>query len=288
MATCGESSTPSATLNTPLEDKVKARLQKKIIRYLPGTSHHKHDFEYVENFLSKLLENNPNYHLNIIGDLEFHDNNFPASQISKTAFQPYDLLPSLIDDSWLIIAPLTNNIFNHCKSGLKFWESAAFGIPVISSPLADMQRFNNKGLCISDKSDCWREFIRQMEDPETYLEASKAAVNAATLAITADSNTVNQPNYYHHYISLTAQFGPRWPADSLNPTSAKHSFIHYQQELLRSNEMTNTEDIQDIIDMAAIKTKADTPPKLNKTLRKTKKLFNSPGAFFKDMKVIRR
>ena len=256
------------------------RLEKKIIRYLPGTSHHKHDFAHVERFLAELLHNNPSYHLNIIGDLEFDYDKFPENQISTTPFQPFEQLPELINDSWVIIAPLVDNVFNRCKSGLKFWESGVFGIPVISSPLNDIERFENIGLCISDKLDEWQNFLITMESVENYSTASNHATKASQQAVFSQE----QLNHKYLYIKLTSVFGPRWPSYLLNPTTkTRSSILSIKPSLLRSNT-TSGEVLKQLEAEASIKTYQDKPASSN-TIRKVRKLLNSPIDFFKDMKL---
>ena len=261
------------------------RLKKKIIRYLPGTSHHKHDFAHVVHFLAGLLHENPDYHLNIVGDLEFDYDKFPASQVSTTPFQPYEQLPSLISDSWIIIAPLVDNIFNRCKSGLKFWESGIFGIPVISSPLRDIERFQNKGLFISEDVGEWKQFIQLLEAPLAYDEASKQALNTSKKCIVQQGKTSQDQRLI--YLSLTAVFGPRWPADLINPTSEKHNKVKRKYLAIQKTDQGLSLKInKTLLEVAAIKQiETDLPPAANKTLRKAKKLIASPKAFFKDSKL---
>ena len=261
------------------------RLEKKIIRYLPGTSHHKHDFAHVETFLSELLHKNPSYHLNIIGDLEFGYDKFPAEQISTTPFQPFEQLPGLINDSWIIIAPLVDNIFNRCKSGLKFWEGGVFGIPVISSPLRDIARFKNKGLCISDNLEEWDKYIQLLENLSEYEEASSQAQQVSKDCITKQSNT--NKNDRHVYLTLTAEFGPRWPADLISPISKeRRKVINEFQEIREENLNNSLTADKSSLEVAANKsTSMDLPPAANKTLRKAKKLISSPKQFFKDSKL---
>lgn len=279
-----------------LAKKTKDRLNKKIIRYLPGTSHHKHDFAHIENFLVTLLQENPSYHLNIIGDLDFHHHDFPPDQISHTAFQPYEQLPSLIDDSWIIIAPLVNNIFNQCKSALKFWESGVFGIPVISSSLQDMERFKNEGLCISDDTEVWQAFIADMENGDNYYSASKQAMSIAQKVIIKQTNEASPitalDNLRYAYLRLSGQFGPRWPGDIINPCSKDYTALATEVEQLNQDPIFNnsldSKTAEELMFNFDNISKGDIPPKRSRALRKVKKLFNSPEAFFKDMKIFNR
>lgn len=270
------------------------RLEKKIIRYLPGTSHHKHDFAHIEKFLAELLRDHPDYQLNIIGDLEFETAIFPKEQLSRTPFQPYEQLPSLINDSWIIIAPLVDNEFNRCKSGLKFWESGVFGIPVISSPLKDIERFNNKGLCISDNLDDWKDFIQSMENSQNYRIASKQAIEQSSTAFFSSgalAHTLDHAlNHRYNYLKMTSEFGPRWPGDIINPTASQHSRLLSFQQIILSTSHHNKgkkECEAVLLSLAAQKIKNDIPPTRHTIIRKFKKLISSPGLFIKDSKYFK-
>ena len=137
---------------------------KKRITYLPGSNSHHHDFTIVEDILSDFLSKNPDVVLRIVGPLNFTKENYNTDQLELAFYLRYTFLPRLIYDSWVTIAPLANTVFNNCKSGLKYFESAAFGVPVIAAPIDDMQRFNSEALHLADTPSQWLEALNLIFD----------------------------------------------------------------------------------------------------------------------------
>ena len=131
------------------------RFKNKVIRYFPGTSHHSANFKVVENVLAEWLSEHPEAKLEVVGDIEINHDIFPDGQLMTHPFVPYTELPKLISTSWITIAPLKDNHFNNCKSGLKFWESAAFGVPVVATPNEDLKRFSGNGLKLANTYEEW-------------------------------------------------------------------------------------------------------------------------------------
>ncbi len=147
------------------------------ITYLPGTNSHHHDFAVVQNLLSKFLSDNSDAILRIVGPLKFKKKKYNRHQLELVPYVPYPLLPGLIRDSWVTIAPLANTIFNNCKSGLKYFESAAFGIPVIASPTGDMQRLNSEALHLVDAPKQWLKALILLSDKTYYEQCAVSGVN---------------------------------------------------------------------------------------------------------------
>lgn len=129
------------------------------ISYFCGTKSHDHDFELIEDVLSDFLIENKKATLNIVGPLTFREEIFPKGQIRKTRAVAYEELPKLIMQSWINIAPLADNLFNRCKSGLKYFEAAAFGVPTIASPFPDMVRFSDSGIRLAANRDEWKDSL---------------------------------------------------------------------------------------------------------------------------------
>ncbi len=299
-----------------LADTIPAseRLKNKVIRYMPGTSHHKHDFHKIEQCLIELLAEDKTLQLEIIGPLAFDIKAFPQAQVSQQPFVTFEQLPDIISSSWLTLAPLDNNLFNQCKSGLKFWESGLFAVPVICSPLADLTRYKNKGLCLSDDIGLWRSFINEMKKPNAYNTASKAAQRSAQQALFSHEkidkrlasvkgynhktqqvahqslavSTKKTVNYYHQQLIMCAYHGPDWPAAILDPTCHNHKAANacFRQTSSAITVVTPEQECR-LLQQASKKILANTPKKKHIFLRKLRKLRTSPYDFFRDMIINR-
>jgi len=283
---------------------VSDRVQNKIIRYMPGTSHHSHDFEKIEVTLATLLAKNPDIHLDVVGDLTFNIENFPKGQISRQKHMPFEQLPEVIASSWLTLAPLQKNTFNECKSGLKFWESGLYGVPVISSTLKDISRFNNPGLHISDNLELWLVFIEKMKNPINYQQASESSHSSASAAVFGKSETDTRLGFVgaktticpplninrnQQQLFMCAKFGPRWPSIILDPT---HTQYKNAKQLATDNLLFNTNlsesTLRQLKNEGACKIAQDGPTQKHILKRKLSKLWLSPADFFKDMRIINR
>lgn len=149
----------------------RARPISERISYFCGTKSHDHDFETIEDVLVDVLQENKNASLHIVGPLAFNKDKFPKSRLYLTAAVPYENLPKYIMQSWVSIAPLDDNLFNNCKSGLKFFEAAAFGVPSVASPIPDMQRFSNANIVLANTSDEWHTGLNHYLSPDIHKQA---------------------------------------------------------------------------------------------------------------------
>ncbi|WP_430459464.1 hypothetical protein ACQUQU_09620 [Thalassolituus sp. LLYu03] len=277
-------------LSTPVA--ASERMRNKVIRYMPGTAHHRQDFARIQKVLVNILETHPDIRLEVMGELEVDERAFPAGQFSRLPYVSYDELPEFIASSWLTIAPLEDTEFNRCKSGLKFWESGIFGVPVICSPLPDMERFANDGLIMASEPEAWPNVISQLCDAGTYEKCSadtrEKALGAVITAATdirasllgrsltpSERPALSAAQLQNQHIHMCAKFGPRWVADALNPT-AKH---HHPINALKPEELS-----QGCKDTASFRIKSDSHYKNRSTTRrKLRKLIRNPRLFFIDM-----
>ncbi|QDP01939.1 glycosyltransferase family 1 protein [Thalassotalea sp. PS06] len=314
---------PLRWVNQVEKTSVQSKFAEKIIRYLPGTSHHSHDFQRIASPLSTFLIRHPDVTLEVIGDMSVDESAFPQGQFVRRGYVAFEELPDLIATSWLTLAPLEDNVFNQCKSGLKFWESGLLGVPAICSPIDDISRFKNKGLMLCSTDQEWLAALEQMTDEASYQTACADAEDRALKAVHRKEEqrlqslglseagseivTIKLSEKYarlHHYL-MSAWFGPRWPGKLLNPTDTDFKHANFVDEAFGQSQVLIPEPLTNklgtslkICDVSIeintlLKNRAttisllDKPAKPSTISRKAKKLLRSPREFFRDSKVVK-
>ncbi|MCF1458024.1 MAG: hypothetical protein LPH21_10880, partial [Shewanella sp.] len=232
---------PSRAIPSYASIECDSRFESKIIRYLPGTSHHQHDYELIKPWIESMLAKHPSLHFQVVGDIIPGQLKCRDGQQSSHPPVPFEQLPEITANSWITIAPLVNNHFNACKSGLKAWESGLLHVPVISSFLPDMIRFNCRGLCLSNSYSEWTDFLERMLRFEEYQQASneiyKASSNSifgkrpderiSVLGLTSNGTQSDSSGEFGWLKSrvLSAQFGYSWPLIRLNPLHSQYGQV---------------------------------------------------------------
>lgn len=278
---------PEHWVNLTPEISAEQRLENKIIRYFPGTSHHTSNFSNAIKALKLILDSNPDINLEVIGDIDIPEGIFPKSQFKHLKAVMFEELPEIIANSWITISPLENNEFNNSKSALKFWESACFGVPVISNRIPDMSRLECDGLLLSNDHNQWLEFIEKVKNIKNYKQACCVAHKKSMECIipTDKKNGEIQNNTLE--LLMGSKFGPSWRAIRVNPTH--QDFNACNDELKKSlneglNNSLDEKTIKEITASAMNKKKLYLSSEHKKSwFNKLKKLRRHPKLFIKDM-----
>lgn len=138
------------------------------IRYFPGTTGHTHDFETVRQPLARFLRRHPQVRLEVVGRISVDASAFPAGQFAQREPVDFHLLPALIKSSWVTIAPLADNPFNECKSAIKLLESAAWGIPLVATPIPDMLVHGGHGVLFARTAEEWEDALERLLDADEH------------------------------------------------------------------------------------------------------------------------
>ncbi|MFZ1754009.1 MAG: glycosyltransferase [Caldilineaceae bacterium] len=99
----------------------------------------------------------------------------------------------------IFIAPLADTLFNRCKSGLKFLEYSALGIPGVYSrlePYQELVSHGETGFLAADLSE-WREsLLRLIVEPELRLAMGKAAKESVANQWLLNAHVSQWPKIY--------------------------------------------------------------------------------------------
>ena len=128
-----------------------------IIGYFSGSITHDSDIEMIKDALIKILKENKNVKLLLLGELSEPDYLIEfSSQIIKKTFIDWRELPEIIANVDINIAPIENTIFNSAKSENKWMEAALVKVPTIASNLGAFKHVINHnltGLLCDDVND---------------------------------------------------------------------------------------------------------------------------------------
>ncbi len=103
--------------------------------YFSGSPSHNHDYAIVESALESVLESDPRTRLMVVGYIDAGPSfaRF-GDRVIRQPFHDYVNLQRLISRVEFNLMPLQTNVFTHCKSELKYFESAILGTLSIASP----------------------------------------------------------------------------------------------------------------------------------------------------------
>ncbi len=148
---------------------------KKVFSYLSGTASHAPDIAFVSEVLAEFLSRHKDVRLAVAGPITLPDVLASRPGVLRLPYREFfDFFPSAAD-FYANIAPLApGNVFNNCKSALKFFESGIWGVPTLASPIEDFGRFSDsKGLLLADSLEGWESALEAMLDEDRYRDMVK-------------------------------------------------------------------------------------------------------------------
>ncbi|MDQ2090272.1 glycosyltransferase [Marimonas arenosa] len=118
-----------------------ARTEDKLFRvaFASGSRGHEVDFALIEDQLAGFLDGGPNRRLMIIG--HFDEKHLPEvfeDRIESHPFTTYDDYLATLAGADCAVMPLTDDIFNRCKSAVRVIDAASVGVPSIVGTVSDM------------------------------------------------------------------------------------------------------------------------------------------------------
>lgn len=109
------------------------------VAFSSGSRGHEVDFALIEDALAGFLDGGENRRLMIVG--HFDEKHLPAvfrDRIEKHPFTTYEDYLATLAGADCAVMPLTDDIFNRCKSAVRVIDAASVGVPSIVGTVGDM------------------------------------------------------------------------------------------------------------------------------------------------------
>lgn len=154
------------------------------IFYGSGTKTHDEDFAIIAPILSRILEENDNARLIIVGHLTIPATMYAyTDRIRTLPIMPFDSYLTVLSQAKICIAPLELGFFADCKSEIKWIESSLFNIPCVVSATRTYREVIDDGVdgCLAKDQHQWYEALdRLVKNPE-YRQSMGLAANKKVL-----------------------------------------------------------------------------------------------------------
>jgi len=186
--------------------KIKNNDQKITLGYMGGASH-KPDIESIVNVLINLIQEYPNkLKLHFYGlkppDILMNYPNTIWTPIKTYQYENFAQDFQKIDVDFFI-APLRDNNFNKCKSGIKFFEYSAVGAPGVFSRLEPYEGIINDGEngFLASSEEEWNEKIQLLiHDPELRYQLTTNAQKIIKQNYLMSKNSCKWKSLYEDFI----------------------------------------------------------------------------------------
>ncbi|MGC5197946.1 glycosyltransferase [Aphanothece microscopica] len=147
------------------------------IGYFAGTRSHDKDFPIVEEAIYRVLCENPNFSLLVVGPVSMPRGLSMLPNVRIADVVAYQHLPALMSKCSTVIAPLEHSDFNRCKSRVKFLEAALGGCRLIATPIPDMSSIGTDHLTLAESMDDWYEALSKPLDQDARIDLARQNFN---------------------------------------------------------------------------------------------------------------
>lgn len=138
-----------------------------VIGYMSGSRAHDYDFKMAESGLLKILEQYPNTKLLVGGHAKLSkafDEFEKTSRILRFEFADYKTYISKLQNVDINLVPLEDNVFNECKSSIRYFEASLCKIPSVCTLVGQFEEAittDKNGLLVNENNN-WFEQIEKL------------------------------------------------------------------------------------------------------------------------------
>lgn len=172
-------------LNRNLASRELVDISKKVVKnysvvseivkiaYFSGSIAHNENFELIKPAIIKVLQKYPTVELHLVGHLDIPKELKPfKKQIVFHDYVDWQVLPKMIADIDINLAPLVDTVFNRAKSEIKWIEAALVKVPTLASRIgsfSEMVQDGETGVLVTDST--WFENLEKIILSPKYRQA---------------------------------------------------------------------------------------------------------------------
>lgn len=150
------------------------------LAFASGSIGHEADFAIIQESVTAFLKEDPHRKLLILG--RFDTSLLPRSlekQIDYKPFVNYREYLSALAAADCNLMPLSNDVFNQCKSGVRLLDAAAVKVPSLVSEVGDLPHLVEDGKtgCIMKENDDWLAILNALAKEKKACRAMGAAAH---------------------------------------------------------------------------------------------------------------
>ena len=151
----------------------------KRITYISGVKGAETDFSEAADAINQFLTSTPDSELNIIGPLNLDNYSIDSSKVVRGTWTDFMNMPAVLANSWVTVSPKHSTPISYARPHTHFIESAAFGVPTICTPTADLERHEVQGLHLAENTEQWLQAFDALSDKEYYASCQESLKNYA-------------------------------------------------------------------------------------------------------------
>ncbi len=217
------------------------------IGYMGGESH-KPDIEWITPILEKI-----NQKFN--GEINFHFYGVQPpkaflnlNNVKYTELKTYHYKEFIDDfhhiDVDIVIAPLVDNLFNHCKSPLKFFEYSTMGVPGVFSDIEPYKNviIDGENGFLAKSEDEWFEKLETLiQNPDLRYKLAKNAQETVRANWLMSENARLWTDTYNKFIQMGPQRTRNNAAAEIidSISSQLHEFHYHQNNIIAKKNLVN-------------------------------------------------
>lgn len=150
--------------------------------YASGSRAHEADFREIEAVVTTLMKRNTGLRLRVLGYLDLPPSLAPYRQrISQHPFSHYYDYMNVMGQGGICLIPLVQDVFNDCKSAIRFLEASLLHMPCVASKVGDYVNLVEHGRTgfLADRPEEWVTHIQTLIDtPQLRRDIAHAARDA--------------------------------------------------------------------------------------------------------------